>query len=385
MVVTETRLPPISVTRDPYSPVVATTRSAAEAGNAAARRVAAQTIGMSFMGWPFLEFVGGVRPEQELELQPQRVLVLLQCVATVEVVLQAKLRVLGGKPGEGRGEAPASAQGGIARFAGITTHPVDPQPDDLARAISPIRLEVTTPVAEARRREVLRGPHGGAAAHHLGLHLDEGESLERVDRLPLPEAVETVDAGAGGAAGTVGTESGRGAQQDGLGVAEVEGGRVPRHDEQVGEARHRALTGLATEERLAGRAAEARDRFSLAVLNGQEGFGVEVARQQPGEPQAGRAQAVRAEEAPVHQRLIDEIPRVRVGRVEPAELGEELPRLRLEPMGQRRRRDIHLFELDLGLAFGRDLEDEVGLTAEVGVYRALEDGLDVLHREPPLG
>src|SRR4029078_8022590 len=113
------------------------------------------------------------------------------------------------------------------------------------------------------------------------LVLEEGYAVEAFVRLPLPEAVEAVDARAAVLAGTVGAESRRGAQHDRFGVAEIEGQRVARPDEQLRQAAHLATLDVAAEESLAGRAAEAGRRLALAVLHGEESFRGEVRRQQP--------------------------------------------------------------------------------------------------------
>src|SRR5688500_8911634 len=93
IVVTVTRSPPISEARDPYSEVVATTLRAAVAGAAAPAaqaRAAAQAANGCRRGdfmavSSLLELVGGVRPEQEFELEPKGVFVLPRGIEMVEV------------------------------------------------------------------------------------------------------------------------------------------------------------------------------------------------------------------------------------------------------------------------------------------------------------
>ena len=73
-----------------------------------------------------------------------------------------------------------------------------------------------------------------------------------------------------------------------------------------------------------------------------------------------------------------------MARIEPPELGEELADLELQAVRQRGGGRVDLLELDDRLAFRRDLQDDVRLTAEVGIDRALEDDLDVLNGEAAL-
>ena len=74
-----------------------------------------------------------------------------------------------------------------------------------------------------------------------------------------------------------------------------------------------------------------------------------------------------------------------MGRVDPPELRQELARLDLEVAGQGGRRDEGFLELDVGLAVGGNLEDDVGLTLEIGIDGSVEDELEVLQGEAALG
>ncbi len=186
----------------------------------------------------------------------------------------------------------------------------------------------------------------------LALDLEERKALECRRRFPFPETVDAVDSGSPRFAGAVRAQRCRGTDQEGLGLGEVEGGGVSRREEQVTHRLDLPRDDLAAENGLARHAPKALQRLSLAVLDRESGFGVEVGRQQPGDPRPHGAQPVRSEEAAVDQRLVDEVPAVRVTRIEPAELGEELPRLELQPPGEGACRGVDLFQLDHRFAFG---------------------------------
>ena len=110
---------------------------------------------------------------------------------------------------------------------------------------------------------------------------------------------------------------------------------------------------------------------------------------EPAEARARAAQTVLAEQAREDDRLVLPVPGVRVDRVHPAELGEELARLDLEARvfeieRQRDRLEERLLDLELRLAFRVDEVDEVGLAGHVRVDRAQERELHLLQREAAL-
>src|SRR5262249_7733 len=71
-------------------------------------------------------------------------------------------------------------------------------------------------------------------------------------------------------------------------------------------------------------------------------------------------------------------------RVDGAELGEELCRLGLEVPRQRRRREVHLLQLDVGVVVLVELEDDVRDAGEVGIDGAVEEDLFVRQGEAAL-
>ena len=127
----------------------------------------------------------------------------------------------------------------VLRRAGVAADAVDPEPGDVAGLEAPVDLHVAAPVAEGLGR---RGRTSGAASateiavHHLALDLDEREALEGGRRFPLPEAVDAVDSGPAFVAGAVRTERGRGADEQRLGVGEVERGGVARSEKEIRES-----------------------------------------------------------------------------------------------------------------------------------------------------
>src|SRR6058998_776482 len=106
---------------------------------------------------------------------------------------------------------------------------------------------------------------------------------------------------------------------------------------------------------------------ALAIEYSEERLGIKRRRQQPGQLPADVAQAVRAKGAAQHQRLIHERPRVRVLRVLPAEIGEELAGLELEIRRQCRRLQIGFLEFDFGALILFQLEYEVCESLEIRI------------------
>src|SRR5204863_3862367 len=149
-------------------------------------------------------------------------------------------------------------------------------------------------------------------------------------------------------------------------------------DQKIGNAGDFPLLNLTPEQGLARHAAETAGRLTLTVLHGQKCFGVEVRRHQPRNARTHRAKAVGPEEAPVDERLVDEIPRMRMLRVQPSELGEELPRFDLQSLREGAGRGVNLFELDRRLAFGSDLKNDIRLTSQVRIDGAFENRFDIL-------
>ena len=100
---------------------------------------------------------------------------------------------------------------------------------------------------------------------------------------------------------------------------------------------------------------EAHHRLALRVLDARVELREPGQRHEPAEARARAAQAVLAEQAREHERLVLPVPRVRVDRVHPAELGEELAGLELEARvfeaeRQRDRLEERLLDLELRLA-----------------------------------
>src|SRR5437870_1437455 len=85
---------------------------------------------------------------------------------------------------------------------------------------------------------------------------------------------------------------------------------------------------------------------ALAVLDGEKQFRVKRCWHQPRQAGTGAAQPVFSQEAPIDQRLIDKIPRMRMRWIETAELGEELTGLDLHVPGQRHGFQVRLLRLD---------------------------------------
>src|SRR2546430_135806 len=79
----------------------------------------------------------------------------------------------------------------------------------------------------------------------------------------------------------------------------------------------------------------------------------------------------------MNKRRIGEIPRVRMGGINPAEGGEELAPFQLQVKGQAGGLQECFFGLDAGLIIVVELEDDIGETFEVGIDRAVKSQLDV--------
>src|SRR5690606_38402674 len=83
------------------------------------------------------------------------------------------------------------------------------------------------------------------------------------------------------------------------------------------------------------------------------------------------SQAFASEDAPERERLIREVPGVRVQSVRTTEARQELTETRREPRAERERRRVRFFELDPGMP-----EDEVAVEAERGIHRGTERKLE---------
>jgi hypothetical protein len=104
------------------------------------------------------------------------------------------------------------------------------------------------------------------------------------------------------------------------------------------------------------RAAETGGRFAVAVLNAQRQLRVKRRRREPGNTRPRIAQAVRAQETRVHQRLIHKGPRMRMLRVQATEVAEDLPRANLKLPGQRNGFQPRLFQFHKRFALGINRE-----------------------------
>src|SRR5690606_8630758 len=116
--------------------------------------------------------------------------------------------------------------------------------------------------------------------------------------------------------------------------------------------------------------------LAIRLLHRGHHFGEPGQRQEPRQLDAETATALAAEEAPQRERLVDEMPDVRMGRVEAAEAPEELAGAQLQASGKIQRRGVRLFDLD---AFER--EAEVRVEAEVGVDRGPQRHFELLQVE----
>ena len=125
------------------------------------------------------------------------------------------------------------------------------------------------------------------------------------------------------------------------------------------------------------RIAKTKRRSALTIEYSEEQFGIKRCRQQPGELPAEVAQAVRAKGAAQHQRFIHERPGVRVLRILPAEIGEELAGLELEIRRQRHRLQIRFLEFDLGALVFFQFKYEVCEALEIRIHRAVQGNLGV--------
>src|SRR6266496_2239837 len=118
-------------------------------------------------------------------------------------------------------------------------------------------------------------------------------------------------------------------------------------------------------------------RSTLTIEYSEECFGIKRRRQQPGQLSADVAQAVRAKGTAQNQRLVHEGPRVRMLRVLPAEIGEELAGLELEIRRQGHRLQIRFLEFDLGALILFQFEYDVGESLEVRIHCAVQGNLRV--------
>ena len=87
---------------------------------------------------------------------------------------------------------------------------------------------------------------------------------------------------------------------------------------------------------------------------------------------------------PVHQRIVGKIPGVRMGRIDPAEGGEELPAFQLQIERQTGRLQKRFLDFDLGFVIVVEFENDVGEAFEVRIDRAIERELDVARVEAAL-
>src|SRR5690606_27109617 len=119
-----------------------------------------------------------------------------------------------------------------------------------------------------------------------------------------------------------------------------------------------------------------RELAFVRVLDSGVELGEEGQREEPGERSTGRAETVSAEHPRVDHRLVEPGPGVRVRRVDPPELGQEVAGFERQAPRQARRPREGLLELD---AVRR--EDHVALAGEIGIDRAEERELALLERE----
>ncbi len=315
-----------------------------------------------------------------------------QEVGVIEVVLQAEPRKFRRLPDDERSDAvPVVAQevglsaAVLARStAGRVLVPHTRRP---AVTEAPEQLRVEAPVVQVLAGDVaaeivavdLRPVDEMVgrvvAPHDLGLPGEERPAAKMIRRLPLPDHVGAVEIGPAVGAGAVRPEEARCADLRRQAVVPVERVVPAREIEQVFEAADVLLHDRPAPDAFL--ADEARRGLALVgVLHAELQLGVPGQRAQPGESRARGAQTVAAEHAGVDDRLIDPIPRVRMGRVDAAELGEEVAALQLQIRGQRRGREVRLLELDVVRRI-----DDVSFGGEVRIDGARERELRLLERE----
>ena len=168
-------------------------------------------------------------------------------------------------------------------------------------------------------------------------------------------------------------------------VGEIERGLITRREQQV-RAGAQVAHGVrpATIQTALVIVAKTEGCFPVAVLHAEENLGVERRGREPREPRAEIAQAIAAQEAGVHEREIDEAPRVRVLGVEAAKVREELARAQLQIAGQRTRLGVCLLDLQCRSTARIDLVNKTRLTAEIRIDRAAENRFEILQREAAL-
>ena len=86
----------------------------------------------------------------------------------------------------------------------------------------------------------------------------------------------------------------------------------------------------------------------------------------------------------MHERIVGEIPGVRMGRIDAAEGGEKLAAFELQTARQVGRLHERFFDFDLGFVVVIELENDVGEPFEVGIDGAVERKLEVARVEAAL-
>src|SRR5438067_7986535 len=86
----------------------------------------------------------------------------------------------------------------------------------------------------------------------------------------------------------------------------------------------------------------------------------------------------------MNYRCVGEIPRVRMGWINPAKCSEELSGFQLKIERQTRCLQKRFLNFDIGVVVVVELENDVGEPFEVGIHRAVERELDVTGVESAL-